>query len=91
VAPLATVPTPIAARGPLRDERSKTTAKNARVDARERRRWLVRKRGVPRRFRFLTGGPVGPPPATLTQLEPSLRAPARHLIRCATFASSHPS
>jgi hypothetical protein len=43
VAPLATVPTPIGARAPLRitegavtrNEWSKTTAKNARVDARE--------------------------------------------------------
>jgi hypothetical protein len=53
VPPLATVPTPIAARAPLRitegavthNERSKTMAKNARVDAPERHLWLARKGG----------------------------------------------
>jgi hypothetical protein len=30
------------------NEWSKTTAKNARVDARERHLWLVRKGGIPR-------------------------------------------
>jgi hypothetical protein len=64
----------------MRNEWSKTAAKNARVDARERHLWLARKGGYLGGLDFDQGGTASlPTPPSNPQ--PSLRAGAHHIIR----------
>jgi hypothetical protein len=58
----------------MRNEWSKTTAKNARVDARERHLWLAKKGGVPRGVSILTKGVTASLPTGLPL--PSILNPA---------------
>jgi len=63
----------------MRNEWSKTAAKNARVDARERHLWLARKGGYLGVSIFDQGAPLPCRPPSNPQ--PNWRAAAHHLIR----------